>query len=72
MSHEMRTVMEFCLRYAGQAPVAERISLYLGLAKFCSDARMAAKYRRMAVKLQSAERACRRAHLDLTHGGPAL
>lgn len=48
--------MRFCLQHARQAPVAERVSLYRGLADFCGDAHEAALLQRAADALESADR----------------
>jgi hypothetical protein len=69
MTTELKTVMDFCLEHAEDAPVARRISLYRGLAEFCGDAGRAAKLRRMADDLELADLRCREFRFTFTNGG---
>lgn len=59
MSNELKTVMSFCLKQASQVPVAQRVSLYRGLAEFCGSPEIAAQIYTMADALDAADRACR-------------
>lgn len=59
MSKELETVLKFCLKHAQSAPVAERVSLYRGLAEFCGDKKQAAEFCNLAHDLEQAELRCR-------------
>jgi hypothetical protein len=59
MSPELKTVIEFCLEHAPEAPVRKRVLLYRGLAEFCGDQTMAAEFRSEAEQLAAAEKRCR-------------
>jgi hypothetical protein len=69
MTTELKTVMDFCLKHAEEAPVQERIFLYRGLAEFCGEPARAAQLRSMASDLEKAELRCREFRFTFTTGG---
>ena len=66
MSNELRTVIEFCLEHAEEAPVHRRVSLYRGLAEFCGEPKRAAEFRSLATSLESADHRCREFRFNFT------
>jgi len=69
MSLELQTVINFCLQYAEDAPVRERVALYRGLAEFCGTPKMSAQLCSLADELEAADRNLRQFALQLEVGG---
>lgn len=58
-SEALKTVIDFCLEHAPEAPVHRRVKLYRGLAEFCGDKRQAALFNAAANDLETADARCR-------------
>lgn len=54
-SEHMKTVIDFCLEHAADAPVKRRVKLYRGLAEFCGDTQQAAHFNAAARDLESVD-----------------
>jgi len=66
MSPEMKAVFDFCLERAEQATPAVRAKLYRGLAEFCGDPQLAAKFRSAAEAIETADHLQRELILKFT------
>ena len=65
MTKEMQVVIDFCLKHSESASLPERISLYRGLAEFCSDDKHAAEFSGMADDLLDVEKRFQQLRLNL-------
>lgn len=63
-SKHLKTVIDFCVDHAHLAPVQRRVELYRGLAEFCGDVQVAARFTAAARDLEEADARCRELNLD--------
>lgn len=71
MSPELKTIIDFCLAHAPDAPLLQRIKLYRSLAEFCGDFSDAAKFRSIADHLETADKLCLEFGFSIDSNPPA-